>query len=111
MDNVDNIDHMDKPFDRQLGKMSRNQLLILRYLLSKDDEIVTTREIAKRTGIVEKKLGGVLSALSRRVVQSESLLLPMGRQGALGLRWKLNSKALTTTLAEKQVKSLISSYK
>ena len=102
---------MEKPFDSNLSRMSKNQLLIMRYLLGRPETIVTTREIAKRTGIVEKSLGGVLSALSRKVIKNERLIDVMGRDGVFGLRWKLNSKAITILLAEKIVRSLILSYK
>lgn len=102
---------MEKPFDQVISRMSKNQLLILRAMLSKPDVITTTRELAKKTGIVEKQLGGVLSALSRKVVLGEHLIDVMGRDGVYGLRWKLNSKAITIVLAEKQVRLLISSYK
>ena len=102
---------MEKPFDSSLSRMSKNQLLIMRYLLGRPEVIVTTRDIAKKTGIVEKSLGGVLSALSRKVVKNEHLIDVMGRDGVYGLRWKLNSKAITVVLADKQVRSLILSYK
>lgn len=102
---------MEKPFDNLVGRMSKNQLLILRAMLARPDAIMTTRELAKKTAIVEKQLGGVLSALSRKVVTGERLIEAMGRDGAYGLRWKLNSKAITVVLAEKQVRSLILSYK
>lgn len=102
---------MEKPFDSLIGRMSKNQLLILRAMLSKPDMIVTTRELAKKTAIVEKQLGGVLSALSRKMVSNEHLIEAMGRDGVYGLRWKLNSKAITQVLAVNKVKLLISSYK
>jgi len=35
----------------------------------------------------------------------------MGRDGTFGLRYRLNSKAITLALAEKQVRSLLLSYK
>jgi len=101
---------MEKPFDKEIVKMSKSQLLVLRYLLTKADSIVTNREIAKKTGVVEKCLGGVLSALSRKRLQNMSLIEPMGRDGRAGLRWKLNSKAITVALAERQVGVLIRSY-
>lgn len=102
---------MEKPFDPIISRMSKNQLMILRAMLAKPEVIVTTRELAKKTGVVEKQLGGVLSALSRKLVQGEHLIDVMGRDGVYGLRWKLNSKAVTVVLAEKQVRSLILSYK
>ncbi len=102
---------MEKPFDRELGKMSKNQLLVLRYLLGRPDTIVTTMDIAKKTGVVEKRLGGVLSALSRKRVKEMTLLEILGRDPSLGLRWRLNSKAITVMLADKQVRSLILSFK
>lgn len=101
---------MDKPFDATLNRLSQNQLIVLRTLLLKPETVITTRELAKKTGVMEKQLGGVLSALSRRRVAGVSLLTPMGRDGAYGLRWKLNTKALTVLLAIKQVKLLLASY-
>lgn len=102
---------MEKPFDRELSRMSKNQLLVLRSLLAKPETVVTTRELAKKTGVVEKQLGGVLSAMTRKRVGGVSLLDIMGRDGGKGLRFRLNSKAITVVLAEKQVKLLIKSYK
>lgn len=102
---------MEKPFDQVISRMSKNQLLILRAMLAKPEVIVTTRELARKTGVVEKQLGGVLSALSRKLVRGEHLIEVMGRDGVYGLRFKLNSKAITVVLAEKQVRSLILSYK
>ena len=110
-DYVDNIERMEKPFDPIISRMSKNQLLILRYMLGRADMVVTAREIAKKTGVVEKQLGGVLSALSRKVVDNEHLIETMGRDGLYGLRYRLNSKAITVVLADKQVRVLLSSYK
>ena len=111
MDNVDNIEHMEKPFDMILSRMSKNQLVVLRSMLSKPENIITSREIAKRTGIVEKQLGGVLSAMSRKRVQGETIIEVMGRDGVSGLRYKLNTKAMTVVLAINKVKALINSYR
>ncbi len=101
---------MEKPFDQELGKLSKNQLVVLKYLLSKSDSVVTTSELARKTGVVEKQLGGVLSAMSRKRIADMVLIEPMGRDGAKGLRWKLNTKAITVALAVGRVKALISSY-
>lgn len=111
VDNIDNIEHMEKPFDRELSRMSKNQLLVLRVMLAKPEAIMTTRELAKKTEVVEKQLGGVLSALTRKRLAGMSLVEIMGRDSAAGLRFRLNSKAVTVVLAEKQVKALIVSYK
>jgi len=117
MDLLHNIEHMDiiecmdKPFDKQLGKMCKNQLLVLRYMLGRPDTVVTSTDIAKKTGVVEKQLGGVLSALSRKRVMDMTLIEIMGRDTTNGLRYRLNSKAITVVLADKQVRSLILSYK
>lgn len=111
MDNVVNIEHMEKPFDPLLSRMSKNQLLVLRAMLARPELIMTTREIAKKSTVVEKQLGGVLSAMSRKQVENLTLIEPMGRDGVFGLRWKLNSKAITLALAVRKVKVLISSYK
>lgn len=108
---IDIIESMEKPFDPLLSRMSRNQLLVLRYMLGKSDTVVTTREIAKKTGVVEKQLGGVLSALSRKEVANSHIIECMGRDGIYGLRWKLNVKALTVALAVNKIKVLLSSYK
>ena len=101
---------MEKPFDRELSRLSHNQLIVLRCLLAKPESVMSTRLIAARSGIVEKQLGGVLSALSRKQVSGMTLIAPMGRDGISGLRWKLNTKALTVLLALKEVKALLSSY-
>lgn len=111
LDDIDNIEHMDKPFDKVISRMSKNQLIVLRAMLLKPESILSTREIAKKSGVVEKGLGGVLSALSRKQVAGEHLLEIMGRDSEHGLRFQLNSKALTLALADKQVRSLILSYK
>jgi len=102
---------MEKPFDSIISHMSKNQLLVLRYMLGKAEAIVTSREIARKTGIVEKQLGGVLSALSRKVVGGEHVMEVMGRDDTNGLRYRLNSKAITVVLAERQVRVLLASYK
>lgn len=102
---------MEKPFDRELSKLSKNQLIVLRYLLLKPVVVATTAEIARRTGVVEKQLGGVLSAMSRKRVGELSLIEPMGRDGTGSLRWNLNSKAITIALAVTKVKALLASYK
>lgn len=108
---LDIIECMEKPFDRQIPKMSKNQLLVLRYMLGRPDTIVSTLDIAKKTGIVEKQLGGVLSALSRKRIEGMTLIEIMGREIGVGLRYKLNSKSITVLLAEKQVRSLLLSFK
>lgn len=102
---------MEKPFDRELSRMSKKQLLVLRAMLAKPEVIMTTRELAKKTGVVEKQLGGVLSSLTRKRLAGMSLVDIMGRDNTAGLRFRLNSKAVTVVLAEKQVKALIVSYK
>lgn len=101
---------MEKPWDRELTKMSEAQLRVLKYWVGRGDAVLTNREIAKKTGVVEKQLGGVLSALSRKRVDGVALLLPMGRDGRKGLRWKLNSKAVTISLAGRQIGLLIKSF-
>ncbi len=105
------MERKDKPFDRELSRMSKNQLVVLRAMLAKPENIVTTRELAKKTGVVEKQLGGVLSAMTRKRLAGMSLVEIMGRDSATGLRFRLNSKAVTVVLAEKQVKVLIASFK
>ncbi len=102
---------MEKPWDSQISKMSEAQLRILKYWLGNADRILTNREIAIKTGIVEKQLGGVLSALSRKRVGGVALLLPMGRVGRIGVRWMLNSKAITIALATNQVQLLLKSFR
>lgn len=111
MHNIDNIERMEKVFDTQLSRMSKNQLVVLRSMLARPEAIVTTTEIARKTGIVEKQLGGVLSAMSRKRVHNLSLIEAMGRDRVGGLRWKLNSKAITTVLAVGKVRVLLASYK
>lgn len=101
---------MEKPWDRELAKMSEGQLRVLRYIVGKPELIHSNRTIAKKTGVVEKQLGGVLSALSRKRVEGVALLLPMGRDGRLGLRWKLNGKAITIALAGVQIGVLLKSF-
>ncbi len=102
---------MDKPFDKEISKMSYNQLLVMRYMLSNEGKVVSSREIARKTVIVEKKLGGVLSAMSRKLIDGTSLIEPMGRDATGTSRWKLNSRAITQVLAVAKVKLLISSFK
>jgi len=102
---------MEKPFDKELAKMSKNQLIEMRTMLARPDSIITTRELARKTGVVEKQLGGVLSAMARKRVGGMTLMEIMGRDDSHGLRWKLNSKAVTTSLAVNKVRSLIASYK
>ena len=102
---------MEKAFDPLLSRMSKNQLVVLRSMLVRADTIVTTRELAKKTGVVEKQLGGVLSSMSRKRVEGMALIEPMGRDPVAGLRWKLNSKGITVALAINRVKLLIASYK
>lgn len=91
--------------------MSRNQLVVLRAMLAKPERVTTTSELAKKTGVVEKQLGGVLSAMTRKRIAGVSLIEIMGRDSVKGLRFRLNSKALTLALADKQVRSLINSYR
>lgn len=105
------MEHMEKPFDRELNRMSRNQLVVLRAMLAKPEGVTTTSELAKKTGVVEKQLGGVLSAMTRKRIAGVSLIEIMGRDSVKGLRFRLNSKALTLALADKQVRSLINSYR
>ena len=102
---------MEKPFDPLLSRMSRNQLVVLRLMLTKPEAILSTRDIAKKTGVVEKQLGGVLSAMSRKRVDGALLIEAMGRDGVFGLRWKLNTKAITLALAVGRVKALLASYR
>lgn len=82
-----------------------------RVMLSKPEVIITTYELARKTGVVEKQLGGVLSAMTRKRLSDMSLIEIMGRDSTKGLRFRLNSKAITTALADKRVRMLISSYK
>lgn len=108
---LDNIEHMEKPFDHVINHMSKNQLVVLRALLSKPEIVMTTREIAKKSGVVEKQLGGVLSAMSRKRVDDTLLIEAMGSDGVYGLRWRLNIKAISIALAISRVKVLLASYK
>lgn len=91
--------------------MTKNQLLVIRCLLARPNGVLTTYEIARKTGVVEKQLGGVLSAMSRKRVGEMALVLPMGRDEQAIRRWKLSNKAITIALADKQVRVLLSSYK
>lgn len=111
MDYIDNIECMEKPFDKEIGRMTKNQLIVLRYMLGRADTIVTTTDIAKKTAIVEKQLGGILSALTRKRLGGMGLVDIMGRDSTSGLRYRLNSKAITLVLADKQVRSLLLTYK
>lgn len=54
--------------------MSKNQLLVMRCMLWRPETIMTSRGIAKKTGIVEKQLGGVLSGLLRKRVEGTVLI-------------------------------------
>lgn len=111
VDKVDNIEHMEKPFDAKVCRMSKNQLLVLRAMLPKASSIMTTREIARKTGVVEKSLGGVLSAMSRKREGGMCLLELLGKDDSKGMRFRVNSKAITVVLADKQVRSLLASFK
>lgn len=102
---------MEKPFDKEITRLSLNQLLVLKYFLVNEGRVVVTSEIAKKTGVVEKKLGGVLSAMSRKQLDGLAIIEQMGRSAAGEGRWKLCSKAITSVLALAKVKMLISSYK
>ena len=111
VNNIDKIESMEKPFDPLLSRMSKNQLVVLRTMLSRPENIITSSEIARRTGIVEKQLGGVLSAMSRKRVLGVTIIEVMGKDGVSGLRYKLNAKAVTIVLAVNRVKALIISYR
>lgn len=102
---------MERPYDRELGKLSLSQLKVLKVLLLNPERILTTGEIARRSGIIEKGLGGVLSAMSRKRLDEEALILPMGRDEKRNLRWRVSSRAITPVLALRQVTALLLSYK
>lgn len=110
IDDIDNIELMEKIFDRELVKFSKNQLLVLKYFLLQPNTILTSVEIAKRTKILQKHLGGVLSALSRKKINGLAIIEPMGRDERMGLRWRLITKVVTVELAIAKVKQLLSSY-
>ena len=108
---MDNIEHMEKVFDNELQKMTKNQLVVLRFMLTRVGKVMTTRQIARKTGVVEKQLGGVLSAMSRKRVRGLGLIEPMGRDEEGGLRWMINSKAISVLIAEKRVRVLLMSFR
>lgn len=92
--------------------MTLNQLMVMKYLVSRGREIVTQKDIAKRTLITAKQLGGVLSALSRTNYQGLRLIEPMGRDAkSRTLRWRLNTKLVNPVLADKEIKALIVGYR
>lgn len=107
---LDNIDNMEKIFDSVIAKYSKNQLLVLRVFLQKPNEIVSTNILAKKTKILQKHLGGVMSALSRKRIKGQTIIEPMGKDDKAGLRWRLVVKALTHESALIKVKQLLSSY-
>ena len=94
------------------ARMTLNQLLVMKYLVGRGRGVVTQREIAKRTLITAKQLGGVLSALSRTDYEGSHIIEPMGKdEKTRTLRWRLNTKLVNPVLAERDIKALINSYK
>lgn len=92
--------------------LSYNQLMVLRMMLAKPSEVMTSTILAKKLPVMGKSLGAVLSAMARKDYNGEKLLLPMGMAiDGVGRRWKMNIKLLPPLLSEKLVRALILSYK
>lgn len=92
--------------------MSRNQLLLLSILLKDEKKAWGVTEIEKTYPLKTCALGGVLSSLSRTNFRGQYLILPYGRDeaGGVGLRWKVNNKAMNASKARKEVDELLSSF-
>lgn len=95
----------------KLTRFSFNQLVLLQYLLSQVDKVVTIKQMTQNTHLKSKTLGGVLSSLSRTRFRGISLIEPLGKaQDGGGLRWKLNNAVLNIVEAKKEVRRLLSTY-
>lgn len=91
------------------------QLKILRLFLTKDNGIIDYSDILKQLNLKEDKLdpktgnslGGILSALRRKKVENEPLIVPLGRLlGSRTLQWKINQKVFTPDVKDQYVVSL-----
>lgn len=90
--------------EEKIHRLSQTQLHILLLLAKSANGIISPSKIFIKTG---KALGGVISSLSRRQINGESLIQAWGRNDKGQLRWKLNSKLITQEKLLKITKELL----
>lgn len=68
-------------------------------------------EITEKTAIKGESLGGLISSFVRTKYRGQSLIQPWGRdRNGIGMRWKINPKAINLELAQREVNMLLKEH-
>lgn len=95
----------------KLARLSHAQLSLLDWFVQHPDRYGTVGELAKKTKLKGKALGGVISSLARTKYRGLPLIEPWGRpELGTGLRWKINTKIGSLVEAKKEVARLLATY-
>ena len=95
----------------KIAFFSREQLLLLELLLKHSERAMGVSEISRKIKFRGESLGGLISSLARNKFRGECLIEPWGRdKGSVGMRWRVNSKAIETGVARSEVKRLLGGY-
>lgn len=96
---------------RRIAFFSREQLLLLELLLTNSERAMGVSEISRKIKFRGESLGGLISSLARNKFRGQSLIEPWGRDGGgVGMRWRVNAKAIEIGVAKGEVKRLLGGY-
>ena len=108
IDKVDVYTELVDKWRHRIHRLSVNQLKALEVLAVSKNGIVEAMDSSDGLGLKGKALGGVFSSLSRQVISGQHLIEAWGRglEGR-GLRWKLNTEAITQSELKKTVEEVL----
>ncbi len=84
--------------ENKLRRATKGQLLAINVVANSPSSLATTYEMQEvlhsqmdeSLSTANQSVGGTISAVSRLKVDGQPLLIPMGKDGDYGIRWKLN---------------------
>lgn len=93
---------------QRIHRLSINQLKALEVLAVSKNGIIEAADSSGDLDLKGKSLGGVFSSLSRQTISGQYLIEAWGRgSGGRGLRWKLNTKAISQLELKKAVEEVL----
>ncbi|MCC6710954.1 MAG: hypothetical protein IT416_01220 [Candidatus Pacebacteria bacterium] len=96
---------------RKILFFSHAQLTLLDLFLDNKKRALGVTEITEKTAIKGESLGGLISSFVRTKYRGQSLIQPWGRdRNGIGMRWKINPKAINLELAQREVNMLLKEH-
>lgn len=105
--------------ESKLRRASKGQLTALNVIAKSPNSLATTSaiqgvlssQVSNPTGSTDQSIGGTISAISRIKVNTEPLILPMGKDDEEGIRWQLNEKIIEKDRLEEIINEILRSWK